>query len=204
MEESERKIVRCLTLLSLYATSVEREAGVKTRSHGRSTRGPPLTLNIINDVPGSEAPESFQVEAHHNETIEELKQKIKAMLPKFQGVVEELFLAFNRTQLQDENKSLQELQINNNDSLHVHALQQIPKGMETVNRSRIKKDQQKTSRPAPPDADEKAQQLSEIYHITKAAALVALKKADWDVGNAALFLSDDAQKSVYLEETNID
>ncbi len=127
MEEAERKIDRSLTLLGLYASSVEKEAGVKTRSHGRSTRGPPLTINVVNAAT-SEIEEIFQVEVHRNESIEELKQKIKGMLPKFQGVVEELFLAYNRTQLQDENKTLSELNINNNDTLHVHALQQIPKG----------------------------------------------------------------------------
>ncbi len=39
--------------------------------------------------------------------------------------------------------------------------------METVNRSRIRNNQQSTSRPAPPDAEGKASQIAEIYHISQ-------------------------------------
>jgi hypothetical protein len=70
--------------------------------------------------------------------------------------------------------------------------------METKMRNR--QAHKKNDRPPPSDADDTAKQLVEIYGINHSAAMIALRRADWDLHNAAMFLSDEGQRADILNE----
>jgi hypothetical protein len=188
VSESVRRIERCLTLLMAYCKQCETEVGIKVKSHGTSTRGKPLTLIISNEVPNVQCAETFKLEAHSNETIVGIKKRVKDCLIGYKGNVSDLYLTTKRNQIHEEDKTLNELQITNNQILIVNAVQHLEKGQETVNRSRIRNNKG-NNRPAPHDAEEKAKQIMEIYGIAQPAAYVALRRADWDIREAALQLT---------------
>lgn len=70
----------------------------------------------------------------------------------FEGTVADLYLTTKRNQIHEENKTLHELQINNNQVIIVNATQQISKGQESVLRSRVKDYSKKNDKP-PADAE---------------------------------------------------
>jgi hypothetical protein len=189
-----------LTLLNMYCDAVEEETHTKAKSHGASTRGKPVTLHVVNVVAGT-SPEVFDLELHSNESINAVKQKIKDTLQNFQGAVTDLFLTLKKNPITEENKTLQDLNITNNSTVEANCNQIIPKGQATVNRSRLKNESKKTDTKAPPaDAADRAKQLVEIYSISQPGAYVALRKADWDLSNAAALLSDEYQTKEIIAE----
>ena len=101
-----------------------------------------MKLNIINKIPNT-FPEAFQIEMYGNQTVTELKQKIKSFLNSYEGkghtpetpptenlytgTIEDMYLTTKRGQLED-TRNLQELHIINNHTVTVNVVYQIPKG----------------------------------------------------------------------------
>src|SRR4051794_11980592 len=110
----------------------------QVKSHGTSTRGKPLTLVIENAITSNQtqqpqqqqpsesqattttttAPEVvplgstglLKLDVHSNETITNLKVKIKELI-NFTGLPRDLVLTTKKEQIREENKTLNDLQV---------------------------------------------------------------------------------------------
>eukprot|EP01117_Protostelium_nocturnum_P003746 TRINITY_DN1501_c0_g1_i2.p1 TRINITY_DN1501_c0_g1~~TRINITY_DN1501_c0_g1_i2.p1 ORF type:complete len:1731 (-),score=672.01 TRINITY_DN1501_c0_g1_i2:2343-7535(-) len=76
----------------------------------------------------------------------------------------------------------------------------MQKNQETVNRTRQSYFNRSRESSPPSDYKEKVKQLVEINHIPESAALLALKRAEWDVEGAILLLMDESERQKILDE----
>eukprot|EP01119_Soliformovum_irregulare_P016659 TRINITY_DN4860_c0_g1_i1.p1 TRINITY_DN4860_c0_g1~~TRINITY_DN4860_c0_g1_i1.p1 ORF type:complete len:2591 (-),score=801.00 TRINITY_DN4860_c0_g1_i1:32-7804(-) len=192
-------VERLVSLLLTFCKHTEVQLGGKGYSHGSNTRGKPITLIITNSIPETQPTESFVLQAHSNETISAIKARIFTHITNFKGAVNDILLSIKRDQIQEEDRTIDEMGITNNQNIIVSANQKIESGQGTVMRPRVR-NKTTESKPPPIDAEEKVKKLTEIFGIPPEASRIALKRTDWDVGNASTHLMEDSQKAEILLE----
>jgi hypothetical protein len=201
-EIEERKVERSLSLLLMQC---EGERGNKSDSHGARTRGKPLILYVENhmndsvgDGNGDKSKKNFKLELHGNETVGGVRKKVAETLG-LSGDNIQIFLEYEV--LEKDEKRLNELDFQSSQTIVVRSTVRIPAEKMTQLRGRNSAPAASPS-PAkveiPPDAKEKAQQLMEIYSLGYSVAMFALKRAGWDLPNAASSLFDDRAQLMQL------
>lgn len=205
-QETETSIIRILNLMIHFCHKCAQMFEFKIKSHGSITRGKPLTLIISNGI-HPESEQNWTLECHSNEKLKQAKLKVKKLLGKsFEGTLAELFFSTkDEQQLSEENSTLEELKINNNQNLFIKSNQAVEKGQETVNRSRHTKTWTPKRERPPANAPETAKTIMEITNVTEPIAMLALKKNDWDLSSAISYLMEqDNRNSLAQEAENLD
>lgn len=193
-------VERLVSLLLAFCKHTEVQLGGKGYSHGSNTRGKPITLIITNSIPETQPTDNFVLQAHSNETISAIKARIFSHITNFKGAVNDVLLSIKRDQIQEEDRTIDDMGITNNQNIIVSASQKIESGQSTVMRPRVRNKATESSKPPPVDAEEKVKKLTEIFGISPEASRIALKRTDWDVGNASSHLMEDSQKAEILLE----
>lgn len=146
------------------------------------------------------------METHSNETLADVKQKLKPLLNNFQGLLVNIYFTRPKEEEKiEEQKTLQDLLITNNERLILHATPQVSNDKTTFNRARNRQKKAgivNNSEP-PSDANQKASQISEMFGINQAAAMIALRRGEWDLSATVMFLTEESQKNEIIAEASL-
>ncbi|KAH3767551.1 ubiquitin carboxyl-terminal hydrolase 34 [Pelomyxa schiedti] len=212
--QSEPGILRCLLILKQYISQYD-TAQSKSKSHGSTTRGKPVTLRVClssampTASPSTTQPDStaqtktdFTLDLHSNVTVGDLRQHIKVSLgPNFSGQTSDIIITMNRDVLLDDTVTLQQLNVTDKQLVSVSFPEKLTSEQQTYNRSRITSTNSYPP-PAPPppavappaDADAKIAQLMDFCAISRSLAVVVLTKTGWVIDTAAAYMFDETKR----------
>ncbi|PRP81656.1 hypothetical protein PROFUN_01163 [Planoprotostelium fungivorum] len=196
-----RRLLRSLRLLQEFSEKCEEQCATKVASHGGPKREISTIFRVENLIKDCTPPDVIEISATSKEAIGAFKERVRDMIPKFEGKVDELRILVRGGQIDDEQMTLGTLELTHLTSISIQKLEGTDRHQETVNRSRapivrtITRDEI-----LPPDAQNKARQLMEIYDLTEGAALLALKKSQWDINSAGELLTDDVHRTQIVED----